>query len=86
LYDALLPALGLTQIVESAGACEHYEPAEPGESRRFFGLNADPAHHANATRICFAAASAGDVDRLAEIARPHLAHAVQALDEAGRVE
>jgi catechol 2,3-dioxygenase-like lactoylglutathione lyase family enzyme len=120
LYDALLPALGLTDIVESAGAREYYEPAEKGESRRFFGLNADPQHRANATRICFAAASASEVDRLAEIARvagargmegpeipyssekyyavffedrsgnkleiayrrPHLTHALQALDEA----
>jgi catechol 2,3-dioxygenase-like lactoylglutathione lyase family enzyme len=69
LYDALLPALGLTEIVESADAREYYEPAERGESRRFFGLNADPEHLANGTRICFAATSAGDVDRLAEIAR-----------------
>jgi catechol 2,3-dioxygenase-like lactoylglutathione lyase family enzyme len=69
LYDALLPALGLTEIVESAGACEYYEPAAHGESRRFFGLNADPAHRANETRICFAAASAGDVDRLADVVR-----------------
>jgi catechol 2,3-dioxygenase-like lactoylglutathione lyase family enzyme len=122
LYDALLPALGLTEIVESAGAREYYEPAERGESRRFFGLNADPGHRANATRICFAATSASEVDRLAEIARaagardiegpeipyssekyyavffadrsgnqleiayrrPHLAHALQASDEAGR--
>jgi catechol 2,3-dioxygenase-like lactoylglutathione lyase family enzyme len=124
LYDALLPALGLTDIVESTGAREYYEPAERGESRRFLGLNADPEHHANATRICFAAASASEVDRLAEIARtagargiegpeipyssekyyavffedrsgnkleiayrrPHLTQAVQALDEAGRLE
>ncbi|MGD0475081.1 MAG: VOC family protein [Candidatus Velthaea sp.] len=69
LYDALLPALGLTEIVESAGTCEYYEPAERGEARRFFGLNADPGHRANATRICFAAASASEVDRLADIAR-----------------
>jgi catechol 2,3-dioxygenase-like lactoylglutathione lyase family enzyme len=69
LYDAFLPALGLTEIVESPGACEYYEPAEPDESRCFFALRADPEHRANATRICFAAASAGDVDRLAEVAR-----------------
>jgi len=67
LYDALLPALGLTDIVESPEACEYYEPMEPGESRRFLGLNADPAHRGNSTRICFAAASPSDVDRLAQI-------------------
>ena len=69
LYDALLPALGLTQIVESLDACEYYEPMEPGESRRFFGLNVDAAHEPNGTRMCFAAASPSDVDRLAAIAR-----------------
>jgi catechol 2,3-dioxygenase-like lactoylglutathione lyase family enzyme len=69
LYDALLPALGLTEIVASAGEREYYERAEPGGARRFVGLHADRAHRPNGTRICFAAASAADVDRLAEIAR-----------------
>jgi hypothetical protein len=69
LYDALLPAMGLTEIVDSPDARVYSEPAEPGAARRFFGLTADPAHRANATRICFAAASPSDVDRLAEIAR-----------------
>jgi catechol 2,3-dioxygenase-like lactoylglutathione lyase family enzyme len=69
LYDVLLPALGLTDIRESPGLCEYYEPPEPGESRRFFGLNADPDHRPNATRICFAAGSPSDVDRLAALAR-----------------
>ena len=68
IYDELLPALGLTEIYESPGVCEYSEPPEPGESRRFFGLNADPAHRPNATRICFAADSPSDVDRLASIA------------------
>lgn len=77
LYDALLPALGLTEIVELPGSREYYEPPVPGESRRFFGLIADPAHRANATRICFAAASPSDVDRLAEIARAAGASAME---------
>lgn len=77
LYDALLPALGLTDVVEMPGAREYYEPAQPGESRRFFGLNADPAHHVNDTRICFAAASPSDVDRLASIARAAGAQAME---------
>ena len=69
LYDALLPALGLTEPVDSADSREYYEPAHPGEARRFFGLTVDPNHRASATRVAFAAASPSDVDRLAEIAR-----------------
>ncbi len=77
LYDALLPALGLSEILESPDAREYYEPFEPGEARRFFGLNVDAAHRANATRVCFAAASASDVDRLAAIARSAGARAME---------
>ena len=77
LYDVLLPALGLTEIHESPGICEYYEPAAAGELRRFFGLNADPSHQPNATRICFTAASPSDVDRLAGVARAAGAHAME---------
>jgi catechol 2,3-dioxygenase-like lactoylglutathione lyase family enzyme len=77
MYDALLPALGLTEIVDSSEAREYYEPAQPGEARRFFGLTAESGHRGNATRICFAAASPGDVDRLSEIARSAGAHAME---------
>jgi catechol 2,3-dioxygenase-like lactoylglutathione lyase family enzyme len=78
LYDALLPALGLTEVVESAGAREYYEPARgASESRRFFGLNADPDHRPNATRICFAAKSPSDVDRLAQVVALAGARAVE---------
>lgn len=69
LYDALLPALGLTEIVDGSEGREYYEPARPGEARRFFGLNVDANHLGNATRICFSAVSPSDVDRFAEIAR-----------------
>jgi hypothetical protein len=48
LYNALMPALGLTEIVEHPDAREYYEPMEPGAARRFLGLNTDPAHRANA--------------------------------------
>jgi catechol 2,3-dioxygenase-like lactoylglutathione lyase family enzyme len=69
LYDALLPALGLTEVIDSPNAREYYEPTEPDEARRFFGLNADPGHRPNANRVCFAAVSPSDVDRLAAVAR-----------------
>jgi catechol 2,3-dioxygenase-like lactoylglutathione lyase family enzyme len=78
LYDALLPALGLTEIVDLPGAREYYEAsAAPDEARRFVGLNVDTTHRANATRICFAAASASEVDRLASIARTAGARAIE---------
>ena len=77
LYDALLPALGLTEIVDSSDAREYYEPARPGEARRFFGLTAEHGHHGNATRICFAAVSPSDVDRLGEIVRAAGARAME---------
>jgi catechol 2,3-dioxygenase-like lactoylglutathione lyase family enzyme len=77
LYDALLPALGLSHIVDLPDGREYYETLEPGESRLFFGIHAEPHHRGNATRICFAAASPSDVDRLAMIARDAGARAME---------
>ena len=77
LYDVLLPALGLTELVHFEDTCEYYEPAEPDEARRFFGLTAAADHYPNATRICFAATSPADVDRLAEVARAGGARAIE---------
>ena len=67
LYDALLPELGLTDIHESDGTLEYYEAAARATARRFFGLNVDSAHRPGASRVAFAAATPGEVDRLAEI-------------------
>ncbi len=77
LYDALLPALGLTEIVDVPDAREYYEPLVPDQARRFVGLNAEPGHQGNANRICFAAASPSDVDRLAQLARRAGARAME---------
>jgi catechol 2,3-dioxygenase-like lactoylglutathione lyase family enzyme len=76
-YDALLPALGLTEIVEAPDTREYYEPLAPDEARRFVGLTVDAGHRANATRIAFAAASPSDVDRLAHVARAAGARAME---------
>ena len=70
LYDELMPALGLVEITVAAESVSYYEPVHAvGSSRRFFELNEDPEHEANATRIAFRAESAAEVDSLAAIAR-----------------
>jgi catechol 2,3-dioxygenase-like lactoylglutathione lyase family enzyme len=77
LYDALMPALGLVEIAVT-DTVSYYEPVHaPGSARRFFELNEDPGHAANAIRIAFRAESAADVDRLAEVARAAGAHIIE---------
>lgn len=66
-YDVLMPELGLLEIKTFEGGAEYFEPHRASNSRRFFGLHEDPLHTPNETRICFAAETAADVDRLAKI-------------------
>lgn len=66
LYDALLPALGYTRV-NSDGDQLYYHL--PGDDIDFLGINADPEHRPNGTRIAFAAASREQVDELAAVAR-----------------
>lgn len=68
LYDALLPALGLTDIHETEDAIEYYEPRRADAPTRFFGLNRAPGHRGDASRIALTARSAADVDRLTALA------------------
>ena len=68
LYDALLPALGLTDIHETDDVIEYYEPRRIDAPTRFVGLNASPGHRGTASRIALTARSAADVDRLASLA------------------
>ncbi len=71
-YDVLMPALGLTDVIEDAdeAAVEYYHPPlGVNAPRPFFGLHEDPGHVANDTCLAFTAATPGDVDRLAQIAR-----------------
>lgn len=68
LYDALLPAMGFTRISEDPQTICYYLPGED-RSAPFFGIDLDPEHRPNGTRIAFRAASRSEVDRLAAIAR-----------------
>ena len=66
LYDALLPAMGYTRINDD-GVQVYYHL--PGNDVDFFGINEDPRHRANGTRIAFRAISREQVDELAALAR-----------------
>ena len=68
LYDALLPAMGYGRIAEDAESICYYRPGDD-RSAPFFGLDEDPGHRPNGTRIALRGASRADVDRLAHIAR-----------------
>ncbi len=68
LYDALLPAMGYGRIAADAESICYYRPGDD-RSAPFFGLDEDPGHRPNGTRIALRAASRADVDRLAHIAR-----------------
>ncbi|MGB8519096.1 MAG: VOC family protein [Candidatus Tumulicola sp.] len=68
LYDALLPAMGFTRIVEDAESICYYQP-QSDRCTAFFALDLAPAHRSNENRIAFRAADRAEVDRLAELAR-----------------
>jgi catechol 2,3-dioxygenase-like lactoylglutathione lyase family enzyme len=68
LYDALLPAMGFSRIAEDATTICYYRPGED-RSAPFFGVERDPNHRPNATRIALRAGDRAEVDRLAGIAR-----------------
>ncbi|MGB8909234.1 MAG: hypothetical protein WCC84_10855 [Candidatus Cybelea sp.] len=68
LYDALLPAMGFTQIAEDAESICYYRPGED-RSAPFLGLDLDPNHRPNGTRIALRAAARDEVDHLAGIAQ-----------------
>jgi predicted lactoylglutathione lyase len=68
LYDALLPAIGFSDIaVDSESVC-YYRPGG-GRSDPFFSLVLDPHHRPNRTCLALRALDRPDVDRLAQIAR-----------------
>jgi catechol 2,3-dioxygenase-like lactoylglutathione lyase family enzyme len=68
LYDALLPAMGFSQISEDGETVCYYRPAEPREAA-FFGIMRDPKHRPNGSRIALRGRDRADVDRLAEVVR-----------------
>lgn len=82
LYDALLPAMGYSRLGEDGQTICYYRPGDD-RGAPFFGIDADPGHRPNASRIALRAASRDEVDRLAEVARlagarafepPHVCH------------
>ncbi len=77
LYNSLLPAMGFTRIVEDADSICYYRPGED-RSAPFFGIDLDPEHRPNGTRLALRAASRAEVDRLAAIARDAGATAFEA--------
>jgi len=68
LYDALLPAMGYSRIVEDADSICYYRPGDD-RSAPFLGLDLDPSHRRNGSRIAVRAASRAELERLAAIAR-----------------
>lgn len=68
LYDALLPAMGYSRISEDAQTVCYYTP-DGERSAPFFGIDQDPGHRPNGSRIALRAADRAEVDRLAAIAR-----------------
>lgn len=77
LYDALFPPMGYSRIAEDAESICYYRPNED-RKEPFFGIVLDPNHRPNGSRIALRAASRGEVDRLATIARDAGATAFEA--------
>lgn len=67
LFDALLPALGFTNVHSDDESAAYHLPVEDG-TQPFLWLVQDPAHRGSATRIAFSARSREDVNRLAVLA------------------
>ena len=68
LYDALLPAMGYSRISQDAESICYYHPGDH-RAEAFFGIDLDPRHRPNGSRIALRGRDRADVDRLAEIAR-----------------
>lgn len=77
LYDALLPALGFSRVTEDAESICYYQPGDD-RTAPFFGIDAEPEHRPNGSRIALRAADRNEVDRLAKIAREAGATAFEA--------
>jgi len=68
LYDALLPAMGYGEIGEDDETITYYRPGG-ARTAPFFGINADPEHRPNGSRIALYASSREEVDRLSSVAQ-----------------
>jgi len=77
LYDALLGAMGYTQVNADEESAGYHRPDETG-AEPFLWLVADGEHRPSHTRIALAAQTRDEVDRLAETAREAGAQAFEA--------
>jgi hypothetical protein len=68
LYDALLPAMGYSEIGEDDETITYYRPGEH-RTAPFFGINVDPNHRPNGSRVALYAHGRDEVDRFSEVAR-----------------
>ncbi len=68
LYDALLGAMGYTDLHADSESVGYHRPNETGDDA-FFWIVHEDGHVPNGTRVAFAVPSRGDVDRLSAIAR-----------------
>ncbi|MBV9270946.1 MAG: glyoxalase [Candidatus Eremiobacteraeota bacterium] len=68
LYDALLPALGFSDIHSFDDGVVYYHESHT-KGLPFFGLILDESHRPNGTRIAFAVANRREVDRIASVAQ-----------------
>jgi len=65
-YEAVLPAIGFTRMLDIAGWLQ-FEAANAHGPSEFFGITEDTLHRPNASRVAFWAESLAEVDRLAKI-------------------
>ncbi len=77
LYDALLLAMGYTDMHQDSESVGYHRPNESGGDA-FFWIVHEDGHAANGTRVAFGAPSRAQVDQLAEVARKHGAQAYEA--------
>jgi hypothetical protein len=76
LYDALLSAMGYTDVRADTESVGYHRPNETG-AEPFFWLVQERGHLPNGTRTAFGAASRAEVDRLAAIAQKRGARAFE---------
>jgi len=65
-YDALMPALGYTDVQAGRTTVEYYSP---DSTNQFFGIHQARNHAPTDTRVAFAAARRTDVDRVGRLLR-----------------
>jgi catechol-2,3-dioxygenase len=77
LYDAVLRAMGYTQVNADEESAGYHRPGETG-AEPFLWLVGDGDHRPSETRIALSAQTRAELDRLAQIARQAGAHAFEA--------